>query len=84
MGIPLRELQHCNKCNTPEKKIAGNSKKVGKHSCTAMKDSYLCNVDEDERRSAVGREKLLSGLAKFSRCPARKIRTVGIGKNNKH
>jgi len=49
-----------------------------------MKDSYLCNVDEDERWSAVGREKLLSGLAKFSRCPVRKNRTVGIGKNNKH
>jgi hypothetical protein len=49
-----------------------------------MKDSYLCNVDEEERRSAVGSEKLLSGLAKFSRCPERKIREVGIGKNNKH
>ena len=45
-----------------------------------MKDSYLCNVDEDERRSAVGSEKLLSGLAKFFRCPARKNREVGSGK----
>ena len=49
-----------------------------------MKEYYLCTVDDEERRSAVGSEKLLSGLAKFSRCPARKNRTVGIGKNNKH
>jgi len=45
-----------------------------------MKEYYLCNVDEDERRSAVGREKYLSGLRKFPRCPARKNRELEIGK----
>jgi hypothetical protein len=45
-----------------------------------MKEFFLCNVDEDERWSAVGSEKYLSGLGKFSRCPVRKNREVGIGK----
>jgi hypothetical protein len=37
-----------------------------------MKDSYLCTVDDEERRSAVGSEKLFSGLTNFPRCPERK------------
>jgi len=45
-----------------------------------MKEYYLCNVDEDERRSAVGSGKYLSGLRKFPRCPARKNRKLEIGK----
>ena len=36
--------------------------------------SYLCIVDEDERRSAVGSGKYLSGSPKFSPCPERKNR----------
>ena len=32
MGIPLRELQHCNKCNSESKVMLGNSKKLGKDS----------------------------------------------------
>jgi hypothetical protein len=45
-----------------------------------MKVSYLCIVDEDERRSAVGSGKYLSGAPKFSPCPARKNREAKIGK----
>jgi len=37
-----------------------------------MKEFYLCNIDDEERRSAVGSGKYLSGLRKFPRCPARK------------
>ena len=44
--------------------------------------SYLCIVDEDERRSAVGSEKYLSGAPKFSLCPARKNREAKIGNVN--
>ena len=45
-----------------------------------MKDYYLCNVDEDERRSAVGSGRYLSGLRKFPRCPARKIASLKSAK----
>ena len=37
-----------------------------------MKVSYLCTIDDEERRSAVGSEKLFSGLTKFAACPGRK------------
>ena len=63
-----------------EKWRVKSGKKVGKDSWTAMKEYYLCNVDEDERRSAVGNGKYLSGLRKFPRCPARKNRELEIGK----
>ena len=42
--------------------------------------SYLCIVDEDERQSAVGSGKYLSGAPNFSPCPARKNREAKIGK----
>jgi len=47
-----------------------------------MNYSYLCIVDEDERRSAVGSGKYLSGLRKFPRCPARKNREAEIDNAN--
>jgi hypothetical protein len=45
-----------------------------------MKVSYLCTVDDEERRSAVGSENLFSGLTKFAACPARKNRKPKFGK----
>jgi len=37
-----------------------------------MKVSYIYTIDDEERRSAVGSEKLFSGLTKFAACPGRK------------
>ena len=48
-----------------------------------MKEYYFCTIDEKKRRSAVDSGKYLSGLGKFSRCPARKNREVRIGKIKK-
>ena len=47
-------------------------KKSSKHSRTAMKDSYLCIVNESVRECSQGTKNLFSGLTDFTACPARK------------
>ena len=47
-------------------------KKFLKHSRTAMKEYYLCVVNESVRECSQGSQRLFPDLTKFTACPARK------------
>ena len=57
MEIPFRELQQLQHCNAQSNQKT--KKKLGKHSKTAIKYSYICNVKIKIKGDALTREKNL-------------------------